>query len=1028
MAISRFLLASLNMDAVLAEPTIHQRRRELHRITKGLGLQDAYDTTLDRIRKQGGSKSRLGLEALMWISRCERPLRSQELCHALGVELGAEGFSIQNVPSMRTVLGYTLGLAIIDEQASTPRLLHFTLQEYLDQHPTLFATAHSMMAEICLTYLNCRSIRALPSGLYNVVKTSPFLEYATCFWASHAARGVTEPVKSLALRLLDGYERHASATIFSRRKIREGWREDIQRISGLHCIVFWGIAEIARTMLERKGRQVNERDSKSRTPLMWAVEYKKRGMVELLLEQEDIEPDTEIKDGRTVFSFAAELGNEDAVKLLLERGDVNPDSMDSNGRTPLSFAAGEGQEGVVKLLLQRGDINPNSADSDGRTPLSIVAEQLRGSDYHKSLFSDPPKYGVIVELLLERGDVDPNSPDRKGRTPLSFAAECGLGDLVKLLLQQGDINPDSADRDGRTPLSFAAERLRSPNPLPGDWDGRTPLSWFDSMLLGCPNHDRSQFSDPRGHSVIVKLLLERGDVDPNSPDRKGRTPLSFAAGCGLGDVVKLILQQRDIKPDSADRDGRTPLSFAAERLRSPDYYRSPYWDPSEHGVIVRLLLERRDVDPNSPDRKGRTPLSFAAECGLGDLVKLLLQRGDINPDSSDSDGRTPLSFAAERLRTPDYPRPLYLEPPEHDVIVKLLLERGDVDPDSPDSKGRTPLSFAAECGLGDLVKLLLQRADVNPDSADSDGRTPLSFAAQRLRSSDYRRCLILDPPEHGAIVELLLERRDVDPNSPDRNGRTPLSFAAECGLGDLVKLILQRADIKPDSADSDGRTPLSFAAERLRSPDLVVWDSLTSLSISAERLRSPDYHRSLFSDPPKHDVVVKLLLEWRDVDPNSPDRNGRTPLSFAAECGLGDLVKLFLQRGDISPDSADRDGRTPLSFAAEEGQEDVVKLLLQHGDINPNSIDCNGQKPLSYATRKEREGVVALLSDSRIPNRKPPQNRVPTPTYVTGGVTLGKRVTHSPTAIEPIALHTATYSLKRKGAGEKSTLDKRRKR
>jgi len=68
---------------------------------------------------------------------------------------------------------------------------------------------------------------------------------------------------------------------------------------------------------------------------MWAVDYENREMMELLLEQEDIEPDTLIKDGRTVFSFAAELGNEDTVKLLLGRRDVNPNSIDNDGRTPL---------------------------------------------------------------------------------------------------------------------------------------------------------------------------------------------------------------------------------------------------------------------------------------------------------------------------------------------------------------------------------------------------------------------------------------------------------------------------------------------------------------------------------------------------------------------------------------------------------------------------------------------------------------------------------------------------------------------
>ena len=268
--ITRFLLASLNMDAVLAESTIHQRRQVLHKIAKGLGLQDAYDTTLDRIRKQGGSKSRLGMEALMWISRSEQPLESQELSHALGVELGAEDFSIQNVPSIRTILGYTLGLVTIEGHASTPRLLHFTLQEYLGQHPTLFVTAHSMMAEICLTYLNSRSVRALrlnlnrlksEFGLTNcpalddALRAAPFLEYATCFWGAHAAKGATASVKSLALRLLNGYENHISAFVLWKCKI-DRWQEEqnVRGITGLHCIAFLGIAEIAVAVLGVEGR------------------------------------------------------------------------------------------------------------------------------------------------------------------------------------------------------------------------------------------------------------------------------------------------------------------------------------------------------------------------------------------------------------------------------------------------------------------------------------------------------------------------------------------------------------------------------------------------------------------------------------------------------------------------------------------------------------------------------------------------------------------------------------------------------
>src|SRR5205807_5140277 len=115
-------------------------------------------------------------------------------------------FNINNVPPMTTLLGCTLGLVIVDETTSTVRLLHLTLQEYLGGSPTIFVTAHSMIAEICLTYLNFPSVRALPLNPNTARTRAPFLEYATCFWGAHAAREVTEPVKALALRVLDGYE------------------------------------------------------------------------------------------------------------------------------------------------------------------------------------------------------------------------------------------------------------------------------------------------------------------------------------------------------------------------------------------------------------------------------------------------------------------------------------------------------------------------------------------------------------------------------------------------------------------------------------------------------------------------------------------------------------------------------------------------------------------------------------------------------------------------------------------------------
>jgi len=616
------------MDEILAATTIYQKRQALDRMANGLGLHDAYNTTLDRIRQLDRGRSKLGMAVLMWVSRCERPLRWRELRHALGVDLVAEEFTIDNVPSVRTVLDCTLGLITIDEKASTVRLLHLTLQEYLGTSPTVFETPQSMMAEICLTYLNSPSVRGLQLNLSGSLEKWPFIEYATYFWGIHAAREVTEGVKSRALRLLDGYESHASATILWREKIRKHWFDsDVYRISGLHCIAFWGIAEITIAMLENKKWDVNGRDSKGDTPLLWAVRYGNDGVVELLLEQGDIRSDLIIRGGRTVLSFAAELGNEGAVKLLLERGGVNPNSLDGIGRPPLSYAAAERHEGVLRLLVESRDIDPNSSDSDGLTPLSYAAQWGRED---------------LMKRFLERGTVNPNVSDSNGRTPLLFAIMGGHEGVVKLLLGRGGVNPNSSDFHGITPLSCAAilqhegivGLLRgggNVSPCSQDPGGSTPQSF--SPILGTSGVELLQRADPNlwvgdgrtllllaarvGDKALVGRLLKRGDIDPDFPDSNLQTPLSLAASGGHEGIVKLLLERNEVNCNSLDSDGRTPLLFAAL---------------GGHNSIVKLLLERSDIGPNLSDRHGMTPLSHAAGGGHVQVVRSLLEdtRVDVN--------------------------------------------------------------------------------------------------------------------------------------------------------------------------------------------------------------------------------------------------------------------------------------------------------------------------------------------------------------------------------------------------------------
>ena len=118
-------------------------------MTDDLSLGGAYDATIGRIKAQEGGGAKLGMEALMWISHSERPLSVDEICHALAVEVGSTDINPNNIPLIRTVLGFCQGLAVVDEGSSTIRLTHFTLKEYLSGHGDLFDRPHSKMAETC---------------------------------------------------------------------------------------------------------------------------------------------------------------------------------------------------------------------------------------------------------------------------------------------------------------------------------------------------------------------------------------------------------------------------------------------------------------------------------------------------------------------------------------------------------------------------------------------------------------------------------------------------------------------------------------------------------------------------------------------------------------------------------------------------------------------------------------------------------------------------------------------------------------
>ena len=122
-----------------------------------------------------------------------------------------------------------------------------------------------------------------------------------------------------------------------------------------------------------------------------------------------------------------------------------------------------------------------------------------------------------------------------------------------------------------------------------------------------------------------------------------------------------------------------------------------------------------------------------------------------------------------------------------------------------------------------------------------------------------------------------------------------------------------------------------------------------------------------------------MLLERNNVNPDTTDEDGRTPLSWAAGGGHKKIVRILFERDDVNPHSADKSGRTPLSWATGNGSEKIVRMHLERRGAHPSLGDESGETSSTWTTESEGEESVDMLANQSIfyHNRVPAQTTFP---------------------------------------------------
>ena len=327
------------------------------------GLNDAFEETLQRIHKLPEGRRRLGLNTLMWISHVRKPLTVGELSDALATRLGEASLNTKYRPSQKRMVDCCLGLVTVDEETSIIRLVHYTAQEYLQEHldqtfDLAGQTIAELIAELALTYLMTEPFAqgCCPDkvSIWSILARYPFIKYASQFWGNHVLNANSERINKIAFNYLQA--RPQLEMSFQICRYTLGYREvywelkEARSTNGLHLAAYFGLDDVAKQILDANALDVDSATSMGTTALILASASGHIPILKTLLKK-GANTRKENWYG-TALHCSAESGKVSSIIELLETGiDVN---VRSHGRTALVCAVSQRHIEAMLELVKRG--------------------------------------------------------------------------------------------------------------------------------------------------------------------------------------------------------------------------------------------------------------------------------------------------------------------------------------------------------------------------------------------------------------------------------------------------------------------------------------------------------------------------------------------------------------------------------------------------------------------------------------------------------------------------------------------------
>jgi len=446
---------------------------------------------------------------------------------------------------------------------------------------------------------------------------------------------------------------------------------------------------------------------------------------------------------------------------------------------------------------------------------------------------------------------------------------------------------------------------------------------------------------PLSSNTDIWSLLRRGDdrarnyfqgeINVNSADENGKTPLHYAAERKDAELAKFFI---DIGADTnaLDNENQSPLGISVDNN-----------DP-----VIAELLVAAGANIHLPIKNNTTAAALALDKSPA-LFKALLNPA--SAASSDASGKTVLHLASIKGSIQGV----------SDILSILPLSSVSINVKDNDAKNALDyaLSYPNSKNHMEIAEQLIL-------SGANSENTIYNYFAPAVRSANYdiRRNEGL-APIHYAVIDnytglfsFLIDKK-ADVNIKSASGATPLHEAVRTGNIDFVKTLINNgADV--NARDANDNTPLHLGI-----PSEVHSEIIALLLEKEADLKLRDKH----GDTPLHiaiilnrpvDIIQALLGGESDVHIRNID--GKTPLYIAVQEKRESLIPVLLQYGS-EIFAADNEGMTPFDLAV-RNNDGIVNMLVTQETVNQR--DSAGNTMLHSAVRNRGNSeLIGRILDYR---------------------------------------------------------------